>query len=693
MLILILSLIFIFTINLQASTYQELDSMRILSEALIDQNLYKADQVASEYYRLAENSNIIEARVNSRLNYSQILDKAGNKDLAEKMILDAMELSKKVNSDRLYIISQIELAHYYQVNSRFNEAFENYYASLAALEEQPNDTLSAKLHHYFGRFLINDLNDKSGAKQYLDKSLQLSKKIKDNDNVIVSMFAIAELYRVSWMLDKYKESLDKSADLVSRSKNLHYKARLNRYYGMNYMASEKFEQALPYLEASLKLNKEINNLRQATDVYTMLAYCFGKLNQIDSAITYNKTALKIRKDYGDKGFISSSLINIAFMLYEKGDYCQSIKYAEEGLEIASSIDNKLYIKRAYMALTRSYEEMEDFKNAYKYNRLANAYSDSLMTYQLQKKVSMLETKHKIDLKDKEIQENRRISNIRNNYQILALSLGFVILIFIFLKYKKKKSANLKLKEKNDKIIEQNSRLVELNGELEKLIIIRDKVNSIISHDLVNPLRWIKNFSLTLYDNLEGMSQTDIKSALFSFFSSSQQIHSMSENLVNWGKMQSNGLNCNPKNTDLIRLIKDSASQIEVLAKEKDISIVYELQSNIQLHADPVLIQLLIRNLLTNAIKFSKPGEKVIISLLSDTNYAVMSFQDYGIGMEQNKIKTLFDDPVTTIGSNKEHGTGLGLIICKDIIDIHKGEIFVNSQSGKGSLFTVKLPLN
>ncbi len=689
----ILFLFFLFNVPIKANIHNKLDSLNILSESLIDQNLYEAKRVAQEYFELAEQSEIFESRVNSRLNFGTILDKAGDKEIAEKMLLNAVRLSNSENTMSLHINSKIELAHFYQRNSRFNDSFEYYYNARKDLDNHKNDTLLAKLDHYFGKFLIHDLKDKTEAQNYLEKSLRLYKKIKDNDNIVVSMFAIAELYRVSGMLEDYKRMLDTSMIFVNRSPKKYYTAWLNRYYGMHYMALKQFEKALPYLETSLRLNKELNNHKQEADVYTLISFCYTKLGRVKEANDYNITALNIRKEYGDKGFIASSLINLALTHYRQG-YCKkAVEYAKNGLGIASSIDHKLYIMRAYKALTLCSEQMNDYKKAYEYNKLQNAYSDSLLTYNLQKRVSVLETKHKITLKDNEIRENKRLSSTRNNYQLLALFLVFVILVVMYLKYKKKRAANSKLKEKNDKIIEQNLELIALNSELEKLVKARDKVNSVISHDLVNPLRWIKNFSLTLHDNFEIMSPKDIKSALMSFFSSSQQIHSMAENLVNWGKMQSSGLVFSPSNIDLSRLIKDSASQIEVLAKEKDISIQYDLQSNMLINADPILMQLVVRNLLTNAIKFSRNSAEVVITGLIEENKTVLSIKDSGVGMEQKVIDTLFDDPITTIGSNRECGTGLGLVICKDIIDLHKGEILVYSQSGIGSKFTVKLPLN
>ena len=236
-------------------------------------------------------------------------------------------------------------------------------------------------------------------------------------------------------------------------------------------------------------------------------------------------------------------------------------------------------------------------------------------------------------------------------------------------------------------------LVDSEKKLKKLNATKDKFFSIISHDLKNPLGAFLNMSNTLASDFDEFSNNDIKEFINNVYKSSKNLVDLLENLLFWSRSQSGTLEFNPMALQVNILTDDIVSHFRMQALKKKISLLSEAPKNSMAYADPNVVTFILRNLISNSIKFTAPGGEVVISYKEYTDYIEIEVSDNGIGIAKEDVNKLFkiDEKFKRPGTNDEEGTGLGLILCKEFIEMSKGTIWVQSQVGQGSVFVFTLP--
>ncbi len=242
---------------------------------------------------------------------------------------------------------------------------------------------------------------------------------------------------------------------------------------------------------------------------------------------------------------------------------------------------------------------------------------------------------------------------------------------------------------NEMLAESETRLKELNAN-------KDKFFSIISHDLRSPFTSIIGFAEVMLEDLETLTQDEIKDFTGSIHKSSKNIQNLLENLLQWSRVQTGRIEFNPIKFDLNHLTNDVIALYQVNATRKKINLSNSIDEEFYLNADKFMIDTVLRNLVSNSIKFTKQGGEItiVVEEITDEKMFQISVEDNGIGMKDEILAKLFkiDEHVTTKGTDKEKGTGLGLILCKEFIEKHGGKIWAESSIGEGSKFKFKIPL-
>ena len=240
------------------------------------------------------------------------------------------------------------------------------------------------------------------------------------------------------------------------------------------------------------------------------------------------------------------------------------------------------------------------------------------------------------------------------------------------------------KEYEDKINKVNVELVEINNA-------KDKFFSIISHDLRNPLGALMNLlEIIVEDDIDKESKESlIKDAL----NTSKQAFGLMENLLEWSRMQLGKISFNPEKFKLLRLVHESKALYEQSLKNKNINLKIIIDQDFFVSADIKMTETVLRNLITNAIKFTKQGGTIIISTERNDDWITVNVADDGVGISNENIQKLFkiDSNYSTYGTAKEAGTGLGLILCKELVEKQGGKINVLSKKDSGSTFFFTLP--
>jgi PAS domain S-box-containing protein len=240
---------------------------------------------------------------------------------------------------------------------------------------------------------------------------------------------------------------------------------------------------------------------------------------------------------------------------------------------------------------------------------------------------------------------------------------------------------------------QQKALEQSELKLKELNATKDKFFSIIAHDMMNPVNALLGFSSLA---LESISNMDFEKSLkytSMIDQLSNQISGLFQNLLLWSRAQSGNIRFQPVQTNISELITESISILVPMAQKKEISISVSASENLSCNLDRNMIETVVRNLVQNAIKFSYPHNMIKITAEEVENKILISIVDHGTGMSPSVLNNLFsiDKAQSQKGTENESGTGLGLIVCKEFIHLHKGEIRVISEPEKGSTFFISLP--
>ena len=233
-----------------------------------------------------------------------------------------------------------------------------------------------------------------------------------------------------------------------------------------------------------------------------------------------------------------------------------------------------------------------------------------------------------------------------------------------------------------------------NQELFKLITEKDKFFSIIAHDLRSPFNALLGFTRMMAEDLPSLSQDEIQKIANTMRASASNLHSLLENLLEWSQLQRGLIPYNPVSFLLMPKIKESIPSVFESANKKGIEVSLDITEDLVVFADGNMLGSTIRNIASNAVKFTSKGGKVIISAKTFAGKSVeISIKDTGIGMSKEILDKLFrlDGNTNRKGTDGEPSTGLGLIICKEFVEKNRGEIWVESEEGKGSMFNFTLP--
>lgn len=231
-------------------------------------------------------------------------------------------------------------------------------------------------------------------------------------------------------------------------------------------------------------------------------------------------------------------------------------------------------------------------------------------------------------------------------------------------------------------------------KLKELVATKDKFFSIIAHDLRSPFVSIMGFLELLQTQYDDFSDDERKSFINLISENADTTLNLLENLLVWSKMQTGRISFMPVSQKLIQIINSVKDTLKSALKLKNITLNIHIPEDLVVFADTNMIFTIFQNLVSNAIKYSKHGTEVLIETRIANNYIEIVVIDYGTGMEEDTKNRLFkiEEQVSSLGTANEKGSGLGLILCKDFIERHNGIIQVDSELGKGSRFSVKLPV-
>lgn len=346
------------------------------------------------------------------------------------------------------------------------------------------------------------------------------------------------------------------------------------------------------------------------------------------------------------------------------------------MERAKKFKDPYLILGCYSDLSKYFEIQNDDKQSLYYLRLYATLKDSIISQENINSVNEQEAIYKNEKERKEnsiLQKDIQLAETQRNYLILIAFLLIVITVIIYGRYHFKKIANKQLNELN---------------------ATKDKLFKIIAHDLKNPFMAIFGYTEMLITEYNSLSDKERMQFISNIDRSSRQTYRLVENLLFWAQSQTGKLDFNPKVVRLDNIIKQTVSLLQQMADNKYVKLCIDSSGELNAYCDEEMIKTVLRNLILNGIKFTMSGGEIYIRLKDNNPYAEITVEDNGVGIDKDKLNKLFsiENPESSLGTAGEKGTGIGLILCKEFVEKHRGIIRVESIPPKGSKFIFTIPL-
>jgi len=555
------------------------------------------------------------------------------------------------------------------------------------------------------------------------KAIEISQNISDKTYLIRSLTKLGITYRSLDSLDKALENFLKGLEVANDTENRKWQSNCLNYLGSSYLHYGQNKIALKYFRKSYRIAVLQNDSLALCNALNNIGIVFWRDNELDSSFEYIHKSMIISKDLKDSAGLISSFNNLGMLQTELGDLKRALGYYHQAYRLAIKLNDKwetaniinnlsvLNIKlglldevesslkeaiRISEEIKSSLLESDSYYNLSEYYKRINEYEKSLNAFkkyhELNKKlineetsdkIASLEKDFEIRSKDKNLEKLSEANSIQYYLILLLATLLVIVGILIFI-YFKKFSENKSL----------SIELLKNNSDLEKLSDERNKFFTLISHDLKAPLYNISNLSnlLKMYANDMDESERDI--TLDQLNVSSKHLLTLVDNILLWSRTQVGNIENNPEPLDLNSVIAECIDILSPFAKEKDIELITNTieTSNVYVKADYTLLSTAIRNLISNSIKFSHKGHKVEVNTSSTNNDIKIDVVDTGIGInEETQVEILKGNASTTLGTNNEKGSGLGLKITKEFIEMTGGQVKLVSQEGEGTTFSIILP--
>jgi two-component system, sensor histidine kinase and response regulator len=584
--------------------------------------------------------------------------------------------------------------------------------------------------------------DMASSIGYGQKGIDLAKKLKfKKGEAEISRF-MGLAYRHYFF---FEESLDWYYKALKLSTQINDQVGIGFCYdnlGVTRFNQKQFDGALTFFKQGKSFFEKVNHQEGLSYSYTHLSWVMVEKKRFDEALKFANQALLIRQNNGStKEQLSNALRDVAVAEIGLKNFAEAERVLQKAFQIAQETnkptviaDHALYLAELFLKIqdldraeryaTWSYQITTQFRNplqrmkcaliiakiyqakknyaaALRYQSEHYALKDSLFNEDINKNTARLEAKYQYDLKAsallekqkrKELESSRKLDQERFLSSLLISALLFmgVIAYFIYQRRMQDRILNRELTKKNEEISRQNQEIQQQTIQLAENNRFKDRLFSIISHDLRSPVVGLVG-SLELVN--EGiLSEEEFRKMLPDLSNNVNSIQSLLDNLLTWARIQMKGIAVAREAFHIRELIQEKIHTFEKPAQLKGITFLNNIEEDLRIQADKNMIELVLRNLISNAIKFSHSGGTIELSSSRQKGYSQICVSDNGTGMEPEIMATLFGtQSASSKGTAGEMGTGLGLLLSKEFIEKNGGKIWVESTPNVGSKFYFSVP--
>jgi len=559
------------------------------------------------------------------------------------------------------------------------------------LAEKYNDYEEIVQAHSFIGVAYRILGNYSEATDYFFKGLELAKKynLKEQEGYAYINIGNLHIYQ-----EYYYNAIENLSQAKKIAEELGHKRMLGYVHlnlGRAQMLKNEYVEALSHFNKALEIRIEIDQVSGQAVCYKYLGDTYYALNQKPKALSNYKKSLEVVDESADKDLHANILSVIAKLYIEEGNYELALRNVELSMNIAKDIGAKLIIRDNLKILSEIYFNTKNYERASYNLQCLIKYNDTLFNQQLSEKIFNLEyqiekqkKQTEIDLlnKDKRINE-LEIKRFRTSNIALIIILTLITIMFVYVLITSKQRRT------------QNKLLSEQKEELDQTNKTKDKMFLIIGHDLRGPVGNLKALIEMLLEEDEVRESKNLMETFSVFMKSIQAVSDLLENLLLWAKSQRGEMSFNPENLSLNTIINRNLQLFRSIADFKEITLHVELGNNYEVFADKNMLLSVVRNLISNAIKYTPKGGSIYITTEEESGFYKTSVRDTGIGFNKATAQKILNSKsfYSTAGTANEVGSGLGLLLSKEFVERNGGHLWAESSPNNGATFYFTIPVS
>ena len=632
--------------------FKETDTLHInsLLELAIEQRYYNLDSLfilTKEAMTLSKKSGYYKGKAEAFSRLATYYSDKGKHESALKNFQLALQLANEMEDNKLLLNSKDDLAREYEYLGNYSKALQEYFETAELAQKSDQKEILSIVNENIANLYFS-LKDYDQAMFFYKKVKVINQEIGDPVFMAETMSNMASAYADMGELDLAMYNANSSIKVFEEKKIIDWLAYAYQIKGKVYLKQKKFEWAMYWYNQSNLLHNDLYDERAEISL----------LNGMAEAL------LGLKKDSVPEA------------------------YALKAYNLSKKIEDKLGIQESSEILYSLYKTKSDFETALKYHESYQSIKDTLTKNENQKGLTVLKTKIQYDQqKEQLILENEKALAKQKGYVYITL---FMLLIFLGITLLIRRNAKIQ-KNLNIELVSKTTDLEHKEQHLNDVNHTKDKLFSIIGHDLRGPIGAFQGL-IKLFTEGE-MSKEEFLSFVPKLKTDMDHIAFTLNNLLSWGQTQMNGSMTKPALTTLETIVEENIALLSEIASNKSIKLINRVKPNTFTWSDSNQMDIVIRNLMSNALKFTPEKGMVTIGAVEKPNQWEIYVRDNGVGMDEETMGKIFskNSTHTTYGTNDEKGTGLGLSLCKEMVEKNNGTIWVNSSPNKGSSFYFTVP--
>jgi len=626
----------------------------------------------------------------------------GDYTKAQKNLYGAKLLYIKTKDNRSLASCYIAIGRMYYRISNYNLASSYFSEALNINKNLKDDAGIADTYHNMG-MVADGVGKSTSALDNYFQSLSLDIKLHDKLSSASNYNNIGEVMKAMDIYPKSIEYYQRALKIWEATKNIQGISTIYQNIGEVYMLQKNYEQAIAYFNKSLKLTLAQDDKDGLSGLYNDFGLYYANKKQFDTSLNYMAKAVQIATDYKLDADRTTAYNGYATVYNLKKDYTNAYKYAVIAKKEADRLGNTGLRSTAVLQLSSALGGLQRFEEAYQMRKVYEDLKDSLKSDENVQKLTTYNMESSFKEKQRLLAEEHQRKDEQYQQKIqrqgllsiifFAIILGMIAVLIVYYKAKRKQQKiNVMLEERNNEVMEQKSNLNSQADKLNDLNTLKDRLISVLAHDLRAPLSTLRGLFGLLED--DSITHDQFLEMIPQALKKLEYTSDFLDTLLFWINSQMDNFNSSTKSFTIKEIASFEVHNYQEQAAEKGIKLVDNVPDEMTVAADPNSIRIVIRNLITNAIKFSKQDDTInVTAYYQDDKNILLSIKDTGVGMSEKQLNKLFKSKVDSgTGTNNESGTGMGLLFCKDLIEKCNGKIWVESQQGSGTEFFFTLPL-